>query len=139
MNTKLLAVFALSAAIRFIAEIPISAQELDSIPPVVVRTVPEAGANDVPAGEYVIKVTFSKPMMDRSWSWNDAWQGSTPQMIEQPRYEADGRTCVIKVKLEPGRTYGWWLNSQKFQGFRDAQNHPAVPYLLTFKAKSDSK
>jgi hypothetical protein len=109
------------------------------MPPVVVRAFPEAGTNDLPAGEYIVKVTFSKPMADRSWSWSDAWQGSAPKILEQPHYEADGRTCVIKVKLEPGHTYGWWLNSQKFQGFRDAQNHPSVPYLLTFRIRSDSK
>jgi len=114
----------------------LSAQDLKTVPPVVVQTVPEAGSNDVSSGEFVVKVTFSKTMTDRSWSWSEAWQGSAPEIIDQPHYEADGRTCVIKVKLEPGRTYGWWLNSQKFQGFRDAGNRPAVPYLLTFQTKA---
>ena len=109
------------------------------MPPVVVRTVPEAGSNDVPSGECVIKVTFSKPMAGGSWSWSDAWQGSAPQIVEQPHYEADKKTCVMKVKLEPGRTYGWWLNSQKFQGFRDTGDRPAVPYLLTFQTKAEGK
>jgi hypothetical protein len=43
----------------------------------------------------------------------------------------------MKVTLEAGKTYGWWINSQKFQGFQDAQNHPAIPYLLTFKTKDN--
>jgi len=42
---------------------------------------------------------------------------------------------VIAVKLEPGKTYGYWLNSPKFSGFRDTLGHPAVPYLLTFQTK----
>jgi hypothetical protein len=40
------------------------AQDIDSIAPVVVKTVPEAGLKDVAPGEVEIKVTFSKEMMD---------------------------------------------------------------------------
>ena len=108
------------------------AQDIDSIAPVVVKTVPEAGTKDVPSGEFEIKVTFSKEMTDQSWSWTTAWENSVPDIIGKPHYDSDQKTCILKVKLEPNKTYGFWLNSQKFHGFRDAQNHPAVPYLLTF-------
>jgi len=121
-----------------LSPIALFAQDLKSAAPVVVRTVPEAGSTDVPAGEFLVKVTFSKEMTDQSWSWADAWQGSMPVMMEKPHYETNHRTCVLKVKLEPGRTYGWWINSPKFQNFRDGQNHPAVPYLLTFQTKAGS-
>ena len=40
------------------------AQDIDSIAPVVVKTVPEAGLKDVAPGEAEIKVTFSKEMTD---------------------------------------------------------------------------
>lgn len=103
--------------------------------PVVVKTSPEAGRNDVAPGIVEIRVTFSKPMADRSWSWSTAWKDSSPEIVEQPKYEADQRTCVLKVKLEPNKTYGYWLNSEKFHGFRDRQGNIAVPYLLTFKTK----
>lgn len=106
---------------------------LETAPPVVVKTVPEGGTKNLPPGEYQIKITFSKEMMDQSWSWATAWQRSTPEMVEKPKYEADHKTCVIKVKLEPGKTYGYWLNSQKFGNFKDAQGHSAVPYLLVFQ------
>ena len=113
---------------------PISAT---SIPPVVVKTVPEAGSKDVSPGEFEIKVTFSKEMRDRSWSWSTAWENSTPEDLGKPRYEADHKTCVLKVKLEPNKTYGFWLNSEKFTGFRDKQGRPAVPYLLVFQTKGN--
>ena len=45
----------------------------------------------------------------------------------------DKRTCVVKVKLEPGKTYAIWLNSEKFHNFKDADGRPAVPYLLVFQ------
>lgn len=112
------------------------AQDIDSIAPVVVKTLPEAGTKDVPPGEFEIKVTFSKEMTDGSWSWSTAWQDSDPEAIGKPHYDADHRTCILKVKLEPDKTYGYWINSQKFHNFRDAQGHPAVPYLLVFHTKS---
>lgn len=111
------------------------AQDLESTPPVVIKTVPEAGSKDVPPGVMEIKVTFSKEMRNNSWSWSTAWKDSTPEAVDKPRYEADGKTCVFKVKLEPGKTYGYWLNSQKFTNFKDQQGRSAVPYLLVFSTK----
>jgi hypothetical protein len=113
------------------------AQDIDSMPPVVVKTAPEAGAKDVASGEVEIKVTFSKDMKDGSWSWSTAWKDSSPEMIGKPQYSTDHKTCVLKVKLEPNKTYGYWLNSQNFHNFKDQQGHAAVPYLLTFQTKAE--
>ncbi len=113
------------------------AQDIDSMAPVVVKTVPEAGAKDVMPGTMEIKVTFSKEMKDHSWSWSTAWQDSSPEIIGDPKYDADHKTCVIKVKLEPNKSYGYWLNSQNFHNFKDAQGHAAVPYLFTFRTKAE--
>ena len=100
-----------------------------------VKTVPEAGAKDVAPGVVEIKVTFSKEMADGSWSWSSAWKDSTPEGIGAPHYDADKRTCVLKVKLEPGKTYGYWINSQSFKNFKDRQGRSAVPYMLVFQTK----
>jgi len=108
---------------------------IDTMPPVVVKTIPEAGSTGVAPGIVEIKVTFSKPMRDQAWSWSSAWQGSEPEVVEKPKYQADGKTCVIKVKLAPDKTYGYWLNSEKFKNFKDTSGRPAVPYLLTFKTR----
>ncbi|MDR3377771.1 MAG: Ig-like domain-containing protein, partial [Verrucomicrobiae bacterium] len=104
-------------------------------PPMVVETDPVAGAENVPPGEIEIRVRFSKPMLDDSWSWSTAWADSTPEMIGQPRYLSDHCTCAARFKLEPGHQYGWWLNSEKFMNFQDRTGHSAVPYLLTFQTK----
>jgi tRNA A-37 threonylcarbamoyl transferase component Bud32 len=104
-------------------------------PPVVVETQPIAGTRDVQPGETEIRVRFSKEMADGSWSWSTAWQNSTPESIGPPHYLADQRTCVMKVRLEPGRTYAWWLNSDKFKNFTDLAGRPAVPYLLIFETR----
>jgi hypothetical protein len=116
----------------------VSGQNLESMPPVVVKTEPEAGVKNVLPGVIEIKVKFSKEMRDGSWSWSSAWQESSPEMLEKPKYEADKKTCVVKVKLEPNKTYGYWLNSQKFTNFKDTKGQPAVPYLLTFTTSGGS-
>jgi hypothetical protein len=111
----------------------IHAQDINSMPAVVVKTVPESGSKNIPPGETEIKVTFSKEMAEGSWSWSTAWQNSTPETIGKPKYDADGKTCVLKVKLEPNKAYGYWLNSEKFRNFKDRQGRASVPYLLVFE------
>jgi RNA polymerase sigma-70 factor (ECF subfamily) len=76
-------------------------------------------------------------MIDGGWSWSTAWADSAPESLGEPAYLDDDRTCVLRVRLEPGRTYGWWLNSDRFQHFQDQQGRPAVPYLLIFQTRSE--
>lgn len=108
---------------------------LESVPPVVAKTVPEAGSGEVDPKLTEIKVTFSKNMQVGSWSWATLSKESFPQVEGKPKYLADKRTCVLPVKLEPGKTYAIWINSEKFENFKDADGHPSVPYLLVFKTK----
>jgi RNA polymerase sigma-70 factor (ECF subfamily) len=137
MKTKTLLATLITVALCHFATGVSRAQDVDSVAPVVVKTVPEAGSKDVSPGEVEIKIKFSKDMMDKSWSWSSAWKDSTSEGTEKPKYESDQRTCTLKVKLEPNKTYGYWINSQNFHGFKDQQGHAAIPYLLVFKTKSD--
>lgn len=105
----------------------------DAAPPVVIKTFPTAGAVDVDPSLTQLSVTFSKPMADGSWSWSTWGDGTFPETTGKPSYLSDGKTCVLPVKLEPGKFYATWLNSEKFRNFKDASGTPAVPYLLTFK------
>ena len=137
MRTALPGQFLLVTVISLLSTAMVRAQTIESMPPVVIKTIPEAGAMDIAPGVVEIKVTFSKAMRDGSWSWSTAWQDSTPEMVEKPKYEADGKTCVMKVRLEPNKTYGYWLNSEKFKNFKDQHGKPAVPYLLAFQTKAN--
>ncbi len=130
---KTIFLLTLTAATIWLIE-PAGAAEitLESAPPVVVKTVPVAGATDVDPGLTELRVTFSKAMQDGSWSWSTWGQENYPETTGKPRYLADARTCVLPVKLEPNRFYAIWLNSDKFQNFKDTGGRPAVPYLLTF-------
>jgi len=114
-----------------------SAQEIsvELLPPSVIKTLPTCGDAKVPATTTQIKVTFSKEMIDGSWSFTQISGDSFPEIVGQPKYLADKRTCVLTVKLKPKKTYVLWLNSQKFQNFKDASGNSAVPYLLVFQTR----
>src|SRR5262249_49222161 len=87
-------------------------------PAFVVETVPKLGDFDVdPAATKEIRVTFSKPMQDRSWSWTKGNVFAFPESAGEIRYLPDRRTCVMPVKLEPGRTYVIGINGARFNGF----------------------
>lgn len=105
---------------------------LETAPPVVVKTVPVAGATSVDPALTELRVTFSKRMHDGSWSWSTWGEENFPEIVGQIHYDSDMQTCVLPVRLEPGKFYATWLNSEKFRNFKDASGQPAVPYLLTF-------
>jgi hypothetical protein len=108
---------------------------LATAPPVVVQAVPESGTDGVDPAMAEIKVTYSKDMMDHSWSWSTWGKDTFPHMTGKPHYLNDQRTCVLPVKLQPGKMYAIWLNSNNFGNFKDATGISAVPYLLVFKTK----
>jgi hypothetical protein len=108
-----------------------------TLPAVVVKTVPQAGDIKVDPNITEIRVTYSKRMLDRSWSWGQISDDTMPPTTGEPHYLPDGKTCVLPVKLEPGRTYVLQLNSLtgKFANFKDRKQKPAVPYLLVFQTR----
>lgn len=108
---------------------------LETARPVVIKSVPEAGADSVDPDTTQISVTFSKPMQAGTWSWCVLSKESYPGTSEAPKYLEDKRTCVLPVKLQPGKTYAVWINSEKFFEFKDTKGQPAVPYLLVFKTR----
>ncbi len=110
----------------------------DSLPPSVVKTVPQAGDDKVDPALKEISVTFSKEMItDRMWSVCQISKETFPKTGKNIHYLKDKRTCVIPVELEPGKTYIMWFNRGRFNSFRDTKNNPSVPYLLVFKTKSE--
>jgi RNA polymerase sigma-70 factor (ECF subfamily) len=109
---------------------------VEIMPPVVVKTVPQSGDIQVDSALSEIKVTFSKKMMtNKMWSWVKISDETFPQIAGNVYYLKDQKTCVLPVKLQPGKTYIIWINSKRLNSFRDENNNPAVPYLLAFQTK----
>lgn len=113
------------------------APSVKTLPPVVVKITPRSGDTRVDAANVKeIRVTFSKDMMDGSWSWVQISHETFPEFTGKTHYAKDKRTCSVPVALKPGRTYVIWLNSEKFANFKDGDGRPAVPYLLVFETKA---
>lgn len=110
---------------------------VQTMPPSVVKTVPQAGDMAVDPALKEISVTFSKDMKtNRMWAICQISDETFPgKGAGEIHYLADKRTCVFPVKLQPGKTYVLWFNRGKFNSFRDTAGNPAVPYLLVFQTK----
>ncbi len=109
---------------------------VETLPPVVVKTVPVSGNTRVDAAKSKeIRVTFSKQMMDGNFSFVQISDATMPKSTGKIRFSRNGKTCTLPVTLEPGRTYVLWINSQKYGNFKDRTGRSAVPYLLVFETK----
>ena len=125
-------------ALLFMAGVATAQQASDArvktMPPVVVKTLPQSGDTAVDPAVNEIRVTFSKDMLtENQWSWVMISKETFPKITGDVRYLKDKRTCVAPVKLEPGKTYVIWFNSGKYNYFKDVDNRSAVPYLLVFQ------
>jgi RNA polymerase sigma-70 factor (ECF subfamily) len=119
---------------------PARAQDLtvETAPPVVVKTVPTAGATDVDPELKAIEIVFSKEMLDKSWSVVKNTDATFPKVNGDLRYKDDRRTFVMPVKLKPGRNYALSINTEQFANFKDSGKRPAVPYLLVFRTPGEA-
>jgi RNA polymerase sigma-70 factor (ECF subfamily) len=94
---------------------------------------PPAGATDVDPATAQLRVTFDRPMQE-GWSW--VTEGSSfPPSAGAATMSADRRQAVLPVRLEPGRSYVVWLNSETYQGFRDELGTPLTPFRWTFTTR----
>jgi len=110
---------------------------VETMPPSVIKTVPQAGDTRVDPSLKEISVTFSKEMKtDNQWSWCIYTPETFPQIDKtRIRYLPDKRTCVLPVKLKPGKTYVIRINTQQYNYFKDKNGKSAIPYLLVFQTR----
>jgi RNA polymerase sigma-70 factor (ECF subfamily) len=129
--------FFLLLLIFCLAAFPVSAGDaisVETMPPSVIKTVPQAGDTNVDPSLKEISVTFSKDMKTKNqWSWCYDTLETFPQIDKNNIRYLDKRTCVLPVKLKPGKTYVIWINSQKYNNFKDKNGRSAIPYLLVFQ------
>ncbi len=116
-----------------------AAISIETVPPVVVQAVPQAGAVEVAPDLKQIQVTFSKPMQRGNWSWVQLSADTFPTMVGQPRFLDDQKTCVLTVTLKPNRTYAIWLNVDQYTNFKDQQGRSSVPFLLVVRTGSGGR
>ncbi len=107
----------------------------DTTAPLVVNTFPSNGSRDINPSISEIAVTFNEAMMDGNWSWAYTNINEFPEMKGDPYFTEDFTKNILPVKLEPNREYIIWINSEKFQNFKDRSGNPLAPYKFTFKTK----
>jgi Bacterial Ig-like domain len=140
-HTKILTGLTVAAALVALAALAQSAGQYSvrTSRPVVIKTVPVAGATDVDPNLKEITVTFSKEMIDGNWSICKTTPAENfPESAEDGakiHYLPDKRTCIMPVKLQPGRTYVLWFNRGQYQAFRDTSGKSSWPYELVFETR----
>ena len=108
-------------------------------PPRVVKTEPANLAEGVDFSIHEIKVTFDRRMQtEKAWSWMmhqniGVYPGYRPS--SDPKWEEDGKTCVLPVKLSPDTLYAVGANSFRHTGFKDTTGKVAVPYVWVFRTR----
>lgn len=109
------------------------APETDKLRPAVVEMVPADGAQNVDPALAELRVTFDRPMAPGfSWVGGGA---RYPEVTGVARWSDDRKTCILPVKLKPGRDYELSLNSDYFENFRDPRGTPLEPTQWKFRTK----
>lgn len=116
--------------------VSLACAEKDSTIPRVVSTYPENMSQDVDPSITEISVTFNEEMKDGNWSWVYEDENKFPQMIGQAYYTDNYTKNILPVKLEPNKEYVIWINSSKFQNFKDKSGNPSFPFRFTFKTSN---
>ena len=125
------------AAVSAVPPVPMASSRgaVDLRPPQVVALEPPNGAVDVDPARVELRATFDREM-EESWSWVTEGGDRFPELTGEAYFEPDRRTSVLPVRLEPGRIYVVWLNSGRYQLFRDLAGTPARPLRWTFTTRS---
>ncbi|GHT22988.1 hypothetical protein FACS189419_06320 [Planctomycetales bacterium] len=106
--------------------------------PKIVKMKPANGAKDVDAAAVKeLRVTFDKDMDSGGFSWTGGGE-KYPQTTGKPKW-IDKRTCVLPVKLEPGKEYQLGINSASFKGFRSKEGVPVEPVQYQFSTGGTSQ
>ncbi|UUL84023.1 hypothetical protein [Sphingomonas qomolangmaensis] len=102
------------------------------LPPVVTAVSIPTGTRNVPPGPCELRITFSEPMADQSWSVIEYGRDSIPKIDGLPQLSAEDTELSLSLVLEPGRIYAFWLNNNAHFNFKDRSGTPLVPYLVGF-------
>ena len=104
----------------------------DATPPTIASIAPADGATEVDPGLKEIKVTFDRPMQDKSWSMVGGGP-NFPEITGRCGYDSSKKVWTVPVKLKPKWEYSFRLNSAKFQGFQSREGVPLEPVVVTFE------
>lgn len=100
--------------------------------PAVVRMSPANGASGVSTAMTQLEIEFNMPMGGGFSFTTRGHKDRFPEGTGKPRWSADGKTCIMPVRLEPNRSYIIGINSRSRQNFRSAAGTPLPMVTWTF-------
>lgn len=104
-----------------------------SAAPLVVKTQPTSGDQNVSPGLTEIVITFDQ---DMAGGYSFTGGGPTfPKVAGKPVWRTP-RECVLRAQLEPGRSYTVGINSATQTNFKSSNGTPADPSILSFRTKA---
>jgi hypothetical protein len=115
------------------------AAQAEQAPPEVVEAVPGIGAVEVDPATTEVRVTFDQDMRG-GFSWTGGGE-VYPEVTGKPQWETP-RTCVLPVKLQPGKFYRLGINSTShgnFRGTNGARARVRALYFVTAGAVAEEK
>ncbi len=107
-------------------------EEQDKKRPVMVSMSPANGAGDVNPDTAQMQIVFDRPMRK---GWALVGGGKHYPDTGDPSYDAARKILTVPVKLKPNWSYKFWLNSNKFQGFRSAEGVALRSVKVEFKTR----
>ncbi len=108
-----------------------AAASLPGEPPRPISLDPPQGARDVDPWRATLAVTFDRSMDPEGWAWVTESPDTAPTIAESS-WDAALRVNTAQVRLEPGRTYVVWINSDSYPYFRDPQGRTVSPLRWIF-------
>ncbi|MFC1744421.1 DUF4932 domain-containing protein [Candidatus Riflebacteria bacterium] len=109
-------------------------QALKEKAPRILRLKPENRSLKVNPNIDAIIVTFDRPMRNGSWSVVGGGP-NFPEINDNIFYNSRRTILTIPVKLKPNWNYRFYLNSQKYLGFKDEHGNPLIPVEVNFKTR----
>jgi len=104
--------------------------------PKVIAIIPPNGAVDVDPSLNQIKITFDRPMNKGAYSVCGGGP-NFPEIVGKVAYDREGKVFTIPVRLKPGWTYTFSLNSPSFQNFKSREGIPLDPFPVTFATRNE--
>lgn len=115
--------------------LPITVGTVSGVPPKVIQTVPDNGAQDVSPRLRQIRVVFDQDMtVGRNFSICGGGQ-KYPKIIGNPRW-INKHTIVMRVKLVPNHEYELSINCPSAKNFRSIRGESVAPYPIKFRTGS---
>lgn len=110
-----------------------AADDHSAVPPVVIRSDPMSGAQQIDPGRTQLEITFQQPLAAGEWRLATTPFGPVPQSTGRLRLAPDGRSVVVPVRLEPETQYVIGINlDDDDDQIRSRSGVAALPWLLTF-------